>query len=122
MIGAVDAEDALHLDVRGSLCGDSAYDSLGRENYLRIALTLQHLLVHFLVARADSRFAARSINDDFAARVSCAPLEIDCAALQLERCSESAVHIMDGHVDFGSCRIERDVNLLSYAGMTQKRQ
>ena len=55
VIGAVDVEDAVHVDLRLALRRKLAIHMIGREGRLGIALAFENLLVHAAIARTRSR-------------------------------------------------------------------
>ena len=94
----------------------------GRKSDLGIALALQHLFVHLLVARMIAALAAGGIHNDFAAGVSGLRIESNAATLQLEGAMDGVQHVSQRPLDFGLGGIKINCNLLCRHHRRQQQQ
>jgi tetratricopeptide (TPR) repeat protein len=122
VLGAVDLERALHLEVRFSLLGKGPDHALGKENDLRIARAFEDLVVHVGIAIVIAALAAGCVHHDFACRVTRLRIELDDSALQLERAVDGVHRGAQRPRDLGLRRIECDLHLLRGADTAQQQE
>src|ERR1017187_6754938 len=94
----------------------------GRKNDLGIALALQHLFVHFLVAGLIATLAAGGVHNDFAAGGARLRVECDAATLEFESAMDGVHGSSHRPLDFGLGGIEIDRGLLRRHHRRQQRQ
>ncbi len=112
MAGAMDKKHALHLYARCSLVRDFPRHMRGRKCDFRIALALQNLFVHFLVASMIAALAACRIHNDFAAGVARFRVECDAATSHFEGAVDGVQNVPQRPLDLGLGSIEIDRYLL----------
>src|ERR1039458_10474686 len=81
------------------LVGEPPHYMLGRKNDFGIALALQHLSVHFLVAGIIAALAAGGIHNDFAAGGAGLQVEGDAATPESESAMDSVQRSSQGPLD-----------------------
>ena len=106
VIGAVNFEDAMHVDLRWALRSEFAINTIGGERGFGIALAFENLLVHATVARVASACAAGDVDDDLARCLARIRIEMDGSALQLERPMDRVQHVVQRELDLGLGWIE----------------
>ena len=94
----------------------------GRKNDLGIALALQHLFVHFLVAGLIAALAAGGIHNDFTAGGAGLRVECDAATLEFESAMDGVHRSSQRPLDFGLGGIKMNRDLLRRHHRRQQRQ
>src|SRR6266404_5058118 len=107
VVRSVNGEDAVKLHVRWTGRSDVALDLRRVKNHFGIFCGFQNLLVHALVARIVSTFAAGCEDYDFAAGLSRAWIKMDGSALQIKSAVDYVQSGVNGIANFGLRRVER---------------
>ncbi len=106
MIGAVDFEYTVHIDLRLALGSKLAVDVVGHEGRQGITLALKDLIMHAVIARLAPTRAAGDVHNDLARGFAGIGIKVKGAALELERPMHRVQHVMQRELDVGFRRIQ----------------
>ena len=106
MVRSVDVENAVDFYRRFSLQRDGPLDAIRTEYDFRIALTLQHVALHFRIAHPVAAFAACGVHHDFAREFARSGIKLQRTLLQVERSTNRVQHIAEREMNRGVLRIE----------------
>jgi hypothetical protein len=102
----VNSQNAVQLCLKLTVLLQSAVDVPRRENNLRILLSLENILSHIIVTRADAAVAAARIDNDGAAGFSGGEIGSDCSVRELEFSMGGMERARQAKLDQGLRRIE----------------
>src|SRR5579884_2873000 len=112
MICTVQVEDTLNLNLRGALWRKPPTHVLYGKPRFRVAVAFENLVMHVIVAIFVARITAFDIDHDCATRCACRSVELDIAALELERSVYGVHRRAQRKVDLRGCGLQLQRRLL----------
>jgi len=114
VLSAVQHKDSVHLSGEDALRGDGSFDAVRAKDHLRIALTFENFLVHFLVARVVVGLATGRVRHDFPACLAIRGIEMNGSALQCKRPMHRVQGASERPIQFASRRIDSEDDLIRW--------